>query len=46
MKESQKVYTCERCGRRITEEECETYDGMCEECYEIEIDELDYEDDY
>jgi NMD protein affecting ribosome stability and mRNA decay len=35
-----------RCGKRITTEEYETYQGMCEECYETEIDELDYEDDY
>jgi NMD protein affecting ribosome stability and mRNA decay len=33
------------CGREITEEEYETYDGLCQECYEIEIDELDFEDD-
>jgi UDP:flavonoid glycosyltransferase YjiC (YdhE family) len=29
----------------ITEEEYEAYEGLCEECHEIEIDELDYEDD-
>jgi hypothetical protein len=23
----------------------EKYDNMCEECYQIEIDELDYEDE-
>jgi len=46
MNEPQKDYTCERCGRKITQEEYETYDGMCEECYEIEIDELDYENNY
>ena len=46
MNESQKAYTCERCGRKITQEQHEKYDGICEECYEIEIDELDYEDDY
>lgn len=35
------------CGRKITEEEYEKYDGLCEECYEIEIDESDYEsEDY
>jgi len=38
-----KEYRCESCGRTITEE-YETYNGLCEECYEI--DELDYEDDY
>jgi len=46
MGEEQKVYRCERCGRGITKEEYETYDGMCEECYVIEIDELDYENEY
>ena len=38
-------YTCQRCGRQISQEECETYDGMCSKCYEIKIDELDYEDE-
>jgi len=42
MGKEQKVYECERCGRRISEEEYETYDGMCEKCYVIEIDELAY----
>jgi NMD protein affecting ribosome stability and mRNA decay len=42
---SQEEYTCQRCGRHISQEEYETYDGMCPECYEIEIDELDYEDE-
>jgi NMD protein affecting ribosome stability and mRNA decay len=46
MNQTHKRYTCERCGREITQEEYETYDGMCQDCYEIEIDELDYEDDY
>ncbi|MDI6905006.1 MAG: hypothetical protein QMD13_05915 [Candidatus Bathyarchaeia archaeon] len=36
-------YECMRCGQRISREEYETYDGLCEECYIIEIDELDYE---
>jgi len=40
MSQTDKKYTCERCGGEITEEEHETYDGMCKECYEIEIDEL------
>ena len=29
----------------MSQEEYETYDGMCPECHEIEIDELDYEDE-
>lgn len=37
---------CERCGKKITQEVYETYDGICEDCYEIELDELDFEDDY
>jgi len=41
-----KVYECMRRGRKITEEEYKAYEGLCEECHEIEIDELDYEDDY
>jgi hypothetical protein len=32
-------------AEKITEEEYEAYEGLCEECHEIEIDELDYEDD-
>ena len=43
---NQEEYTCQRCGRHISQEEHETYDGMCSECYEIEIDELDYEDEH
>jgi len=46
MAEEQDGHECSRCGRKITKEEYETYDGLCEECYEIEVDELDYEDDY
>lgn len=46
MGEEQIVYECARCGRRITKEEYETYSGLCEECREIEIDELDFEDEY
>jgi Zn finger protein HypA/HybF involved in hydrogenase expression len=46
MASEEKAYRCERCGRSITNEEYELYDGLCEECCEIEIDELDYEDDY
>jgi DNA-directed RNA polymerase subunit RPC12/RpoP len=42
----QRVYECMRCGRKITEGEYEAYSGLCEECHEIEIDELDYEDEY
>jgi NMD protein affecting ribosome stability and mRNA decay len=42
---SEEEHSCQRCGRRISQEDYETYDGMCSECYEIEIDELDYEDE-
>jgi NMD protein affecting ribosome stability and mRNA decay len=41
----EEFYECLRCGRKITRKEFETYDGLCEECYQIEIDELDYEDE-
>jgi NMD protein affecting ribosome stability and mRNA decay len=40
----EKEYHCEVCGREISREDYEQYDGMCMECYEIEIDELDYEE--
>lgn len=46
MEEEQGVYKCMRCGRKISREEYETYSGLCEEYHEIEIDELDYEDEY
>lgn len=39
-------FYCSVCGREISEEEYEAYEGMCKECHEIEVDELDYEDDY
>jgi len=45
-REEQDDHECLRCGRKITKEEYETYDGLCEERHEIEIDELDYEDEY
>jgi NMD protein affecting ribosome stability and mRNA decay len=45
MGEEKKVFECVRCGRKIMREDYDTYSGMCEECYEIEIDELDYEDE-
>ncbi|MBS7608772.1 MAG: hypothetical protein QW734_02640 [Candidatus Bathyarchaeia archaeon] len=44
--EDETVYYCMLCGRRISREEYEMFDGMCQECYEIEIDEMDYEDEY
>ncbi|MEM2974842.1 MAG: hypothetical protein QW821_00255 [Candidatus Bathyarchaeia archaeon] len=43
-RENRKKRLCLACGREISEEEYEIYDGLCEKCYEIEIDELDYED--
>ncbi len=45
MSKENSLYECMRCGRKISKEEYETYDGLCEECYQIEIDELDYEDE-
>ncbi|MEM2420142.1 MAG: hypothetical protein QXL38_04060 [Candidatus Bathyarchaeia archaeon] len=38
------VYYCMLCGRRISREEYEMFEGTCQECYEI--DEMDYEDEY
>jgi DNA-directed RNA polymerase subunit RPC12/RpoP len=46
VKKEQRVYECMRCDRKITKEEYETYGGLSEEYHEIEIDELDFEDDY
>jgi DNA-directed RNA polymerase subunit N (RpoN/RPB10) len=46
MHESLYRFYCLRCGREIAEEEYETYSGMCKERHEIEINELDFYDDY
>jgi len=32
---------CMLCGRKITAEEYETYGGLCQECYELGIAELE-----
>jgi len=45
MPEEEKTFKCLRCGRKITEEKYEIYDGLCEDCYEIEISELDLDED-
>ncbi|MDH7476771.1 MAG: hypothetical protein QHH17_00100 [Candidatus Bathyarchaeota archaeon] len=45
MSEEEEVYNCILCGRKITKEEYETFDGLCQECYEIEIADMDYEDE-
>jgi NMD protein affecting ribosome stability and mRNA decay len=40
--EEEKIYNyCMLCGRKITMEEYETYGGLCQECYELEVAELD-----
>lgn len=39
--DEEEAYHCMLCGREITREEYETYDGLCQECYELEIAELD-----
>ncbi|MEM3704377.1 MAG: hypothetical protein QXX59_00430 [Candidatus Bathyarchaeia archaeon] len=36
-------YYCLRCGKEISQEEYEKYNGFCEECYWLEEDELDEE---
>jgi len=33
MDEEQEVHECMRCGKKITEEEYETYGGLCQECH-------------
>jgi len=33
MKEKEE-YLCEVCGRKISKEECEAYDGLCWECWD------------
>jgi len=45
MTKEEKDYVCLRCGAKITKREYETYDGLCSDCYEIEIDELDLDED-
>lgn len=45
-KQQREAHECIRCGMKITKEEYETCNGLCEECHEVELDELDYEDDY
>lgn len=35
---------CLRCGKEISKTEYEDYNEYCQECYEIEGDELDHED--
>lgn len=46
MGEGQEICECIRCGRKLTRQEYETYSNLCEECHEIEINELDYEDEH
>jgi len=43
--DDEEVHRCLSCGRKISREEYETYDSFCQECYELEIAELDFEDD-
>lgn len=45
MEDDEAVYRCLSCGRTITMEEYETFGGLCQECYEIELGKMDYEDD-
>lgn len=32
-------YCCEVCGREISKEEYESFDGLCEECWNDRLDE-------
>ncbi|MGF3573581.1 MAG: hypothetical protein ACQXXG_09215 [Candidatus Bathyarchaeia archaeon] len=36
-KKEKEEYHCEICGREITKEEYETYDGMCWECWDDQL---------
>lgn len=38
---TEEEHYCLRCGKRITEEEFQEYDGYCPECWEDEEDEMD-----
>jgi len=33
-KKEKEEYHCEMCGRKISKEEYETYDGLCWECWD------------
>ncbi|MEM3577027.1 MAG: hypothetical protein QXX51_01030 [Candidatus Bathyarchaeia archaeon] len=45
MGDEAEVYRCLLCGKQISQEEYELFDGLCQECYEMEISELDFEID-
>ncbi|MEM2337835.1 MAG: hypothetical protein QXL91_01840 [Candidatus Bathyarchaeia archaeon] len=38
--EDERVYYCLLRGRQISREKYETFAGMCQECFEIEIDDI------
>ncbi|MBC7129620.1 hypothetical protein H5T51_00160 [Candidatus Bathyarchaeota archaeon] len=42
---AKKRYRCINCSRLISEEEYNTYHGYCQECYETEIAEIDFEEE-
>jgi len=45
MKEKEEYY-CEVCGRKISKEEYETYDGLCWECWDDQMtEECEFEED-
>jgi len=39
--ESEKDYSCGLCRKRISKQEWEEFDGMCEGCYYLELQDLD-----
>ena len=44
--EGKEEYYCEVCGRKISKEECEAYDGLCWECWDDQItEECEFEED-
>jgi len=36
---NKKEYNCEVCGQEITQEMFEAFDGLCEECWNDQLDE-------
>jgi hypothetical protein len=37
MSHNQKKYTCSVCGKEISEQDSESYDGMCWECWDDQL---------
>jgi NMD protein affecting ribosome stability and mRNA decay len=39
-------YRCEVCSRKISEEEFESFEGMCEDCYTEYLQQIEDEEEY